>query len=370
MKILLVANYAPDRQESMLRYASVLGDGLARAGHDVRTIAPAARVNRAARPPAGLWKWVGYVDKLVTARGDIQRAALWADLVHVCDHSNAFYVPRHSARPWVVTCHDLLALRGALGEDTDCPASATGRVLQRTILAGLRRAHFVAADSGATLADVRRIVGTPAERTAVVPPPLNYPYRVLSPGEASSRLTALPELRSRPYALVVGSNLRRKNREAALRVLARTRDRWPGVLAFAGESLSAELREQATRLGIIDRVFDVPRPSGELLEALYNGAHALLFPSRFEGYGWPPLEAQACGCPVISSDAPPMPEVAGDGALLCALARETEFDDALLALAADPALRADFIARGLRNAARYDVPTFVARFTEIYETLA
>jgi glycosyltransferase involved in cell wall biosynthesis len=369
VRILLVGNYAPDRQESMARYARVLDAGLTAAGHEVRTIAPPIRFNRAARPPTGAAKWLGYVDKLIVGPDGLHRGEQWADVVHVCDHSNAFYVPRRSRRPWVVTCHDLLAVRGALGEDTDCPASPSGRLLQRAIVRGLQRARLVAAVSHATLRDVHRVVGTPDARTVVVAPPLNHPFRVLPTEVVRERLAAVPDLAGAPYVLMVGSDQPRKNREATVRMLGRVRTRWPGRVVFAGEPPGAALRAAIAAHGVADRVVAVPSPTADLLEALYAGAHALLFPSRFEGFGWPPLEAQACGCPVITSDAPPMPEVAGQGALVCSLQRETEFDDALLALT-DPALRRSLVARGLRNVAHYDVTSFAARWSALYGAVA
>lgn len=365
MKILLIGNYAADRQQSMLRYAAVLSEGLRDAGHDVRLYAPRARLNPGERPAQSLWKWLGYADKFVLARADIAALERWADVVHVCDHSNAPYVPKRPLRPWVVTCHDLLAVRGALGEDTDCPASRTGRVLQRWILSGLRRADRLVAVSAATLADVRRLVDTTASRSRVVPPPLNYPYRRLDDATLRVRLAAIPGLRT-PYVLLVGSDQRRKNRAAAVETLGRIRDRWPGIFVFAGEPLGNDLRARAAALGVGERMLDVPSPSGETLEALYNGALALLFPSRFEGFGWPPLEAQACGCPVVCSDAPPMPEVTGGAARICSLERESEFADALLELAADRVERDRWIALGEANVRRYDVPSFTAGMLATY----
>ena len=90
---------------------------------------------------------------------------------------------------------------------------------------------------------------------------------------------------------------------------ASIKDQWNGQIVFVGEPLSRELRALAERLQIADRLVEVPNADNELLEALYNRAVALLYPSRFEGFGWPVIEAQACGCPVICSTAGPLPEV-------------------------------------------------------------
>ena len=368
MRVLLIGNYAPDRQESMLRYAELLRDGLLEAGHDVTLIAPRQRLKLVG--PGGIRKWIGYVDKFVLSPHELARAARRADIVHVCDHSNALYVPARSSLPYVATCHDLLAVRGALGEVPDCPASRTGQYLQRAILSGLRRTHAVACVSKATLQDARRLLGDYQGAIAHVPNALNYPYHKLDAQTVHERLARNGLADVGPYVLSVGSNERRKNRECTLHAVARIRSSWNGRIVFAGHPLSPELRELATRLGVTDRILEVVRPDNELLEALYNGALALLFPSRFEGFGWPIIEAQACGCPVICSDREPLPEVAGGAASFCGADAHEAFAGAILALAASAERRESFVRAGLENAARFDRSTMIRRFVALYEHVA
>jgi glycosyltransferase involved in cell wall biosynthesis len=107
-----------------------------------------------------------------------------------------------------------------------------------------------------------------------------------------------------------------------------------------------------------------------LLEALYNGALALLFPSRFEGFGWPVIEAQACGCPVISSDRMPMPEVSGGHAILRDPDDHAAFGQAILELSRSPGRRNELTRAGQENAARFDRPTMIKRFLSLYEDVA
>ncbi len=163
--------------------------------------------------------------------------------------------------PVVATCHDLLAVRGALGEQTDCPASLTGKLLQRWIVAGLRAATVVACVSEATLEDARRLVaprdGEP--KLELISLGLSYPYRRLPADEARARLERFSALApDRPFVLHVGSNLRRKNREGILRIFARCKEDWNGLLVFAGEPLSDALRSLGQELDVLDRVVEVP----------------------------------------------------------------------------------------------------------------
>lgn len=370
MRIVLIGNYAPDCQESMLRYAQMMLRGLSRTRHDVTLVAPHALLNPGQRGNTGAWKWLGYLDKYWAGTGAISRAVHTADLVHVCDHSNAVYIPRNPDRPYVVSCHDLLAVRGALGEDTDCPASPVGRYLQRAILSGLRRAHAVACVSRATLSDAQRLLGMDfAGLLALIPNALNYPYHRLDEQEARRRVAACGLAAGCSYILHVGNDHPRKNRALVLEAFARVCTAWPGKLVLAGEPMREQLRSRARDLGVAERVVEVVKPGNELLEALYNAAHALVFPSRFEGFGWPIIEAQACGCPVICSDRAPLPEVAGKGAILCPAEDAAAVGDAIVSLGRDPHRREDLRRLGADNAARYGLDAMVRQFLDVYERL-
>ena len=140
-------------------------------------------------------------------------------------------------------------------------------------------------------------------------------------------------------------------------------------MVFAGAPLDPALAQLAAQLGVAQRVVEVVDASNEQLEALYNGALALMFPSRFEGFGWPIVEAQACGCPVICSDREPFPEVAGGAAIHCDADDAAAFGRAILRLAAGEG-RDDLVHRGLENAARFARPAMIARFVAIYERVA
>src|SRR5205085_9820399 len=115
--------------------------------------------------------------------------------------------------PVVDTCHDLLAVLGGLGEETDCPASLTGQLLQRWILRSLRRADVVACVSTATAEDAERLIArdNPSPRIETVPLALSYGYRKLPDDVTRGRLSSIAGFNvDLPFALHVGSNLRRK----------------------------------------------------------------------------------------------------------------------------------------------------------------
>jgi glycosyltransferase involved in cell wall biosynthesis len=376
MKILLVGNYTPDRQHSMQRFAAMLHEGLRAAGHEVRLLTPRPILNWKARNDdehsprfrtAG--KWIAYADKFVAFPASLRRAVQAADVVHICDHSNAMYVAHMEGKPHVVTCHDLLAVRGALGESTDCPATATGRVLQRWILKSLRRAQMVACVSRATRGDLLRLAGKQMEkRSCVVPLGVASTMRPLAQKEAQERLNKVLGRSGRPFLLNVGSSLARKNRDGTLRIFKRISQQMDCDLVFAGEPLSAELKRLKTEIGLNGNVIEVPQPDDGTLEALYSGAFALLYPTKFEGFGWPALEAQQCGCPVISSDSTSLPEVVGEGGFLRDPEDEEGFALDTLKLA-DAGVREQLVERGFENVKRFTPERMVNSYIEIYRGL-
>jgi glycosyltransferase involved in cell wall biosynthesis len=366
--VLLIGNFPPDQQQSMQRFSEMILRELRALGVAAELTRPEACFARLA--PAQwdfLRKWAGYIDKFIIFPRRLRKLR-GLELIHICDHSNALYARHFPNVPVVVTCHDLLAVRGALGEETDCPASWTGKILQRWILAALRRVRAIACVSRATEADAVRLVGTKekAPFITVIENGLNYDYRPLPEEEVKKRLATLSQLKlDRPFVLHVGSDLRRKNREGVVRIFAKTKDHWNAQLVFAGDRLSNDLWTQARALGLADRIVEIVSAESELLEALYNCAHALLFPSRFEGFGWPIVEAQACGCPVLCRDAAPMSEIAGGAALLRDIADEDGFAEDLLRLR-DPAIREKYRELGLQNATRFNAKKMAEEYLALY----
>ena len=288
--VLLIGNFPPDQQQSMQRFSQMMLRELRALGIAADLICPEPHFVRIVPAQvAFLRKWTGYIDKLIIFPRRLRKLR-GVELIHICDHSNAIYAKHFPNVPVIVTCHDLLAVRGALGEETNCPASWTGKIFQRWILAGLRRVSAVACVSRATEADIVRLLGTKekAPSITVIENGLNYDYRPLPEEEIKARLVRLSQLKlDRPFVLHVGSHLRRKNRAGVVRIFARTKDHWKAQLVFAGDRLSNDLWTQASALGVADRIVEIVSAQSELLEALYNCAHALLFPSRFEGFGWP-----------------------------------------------------------------------------------
>ena len=368
--VLLIGNYPLDRQQSMQRFTLMMLQGLVAAGVPVEAAAPDPIFGKLFGAHNLVGKWLAYIDKFVLFPRKLRKQLSQRQvIVHICDHSNAIYANKVSGTPTVVTCHDLIAVRSALGEELHCPVSFTGKLLQRWILRSLCHADALVCVSNATRADAERLISCdgPSPKLEVVNLGLSYPFRKLSQSEAMARLKNVPELAS-PFVLHVGSNLPRKNREGVLRIFARNKGRWDARLVFAGDSLDATQLSIANQLGIADRIIQIKDASDELLEALYNCATALVYPSFSEGFGWPIIEAQACGCPVVSSNLAPLPEAAGDAGLFHAVEDEAGFAADLLRLN-DPGERAPWSEKSLRNAERFSTQKMISRYVDIYRSI-
>jgi glycosyltransferase involved in cell wall biosynthesis len=144
----------------------------------------------------------------------------------------------------------------------------------------------------------------------------------------------------------------------------------PPQLVLAGEQPSPELEALIQSENLQDQVFAVGKVSGEELNALYSQSEALVFPSLMEGFGWPVVEAQACGCPVIASDIAVIKEIAGEGACFIDVSNVANSAGAIGAFLALPQLeKLAQINKGIRNAATYSCPRFMDEYVETYRTL-
>lgn len=351
--VLVIANYSADRQQSMTRFAELLSRLYAPCAQ-VRMVAPPVLFSRLPLLPSLARKYLAYIDKLLLFPLWLSFNARSFDRVHIADHSNAFYAYFCPRGRCVITCHDLLAVRGAFGDaKAACDASPIGIWLQRLIMAGLRRADAVAFVSQATFHDFQVLIGSSrGQRLAVIPSPLNASF---NPDPSAFSLTTAEEGQcpSHPYLLMVGSALPRKNRGLALQLLERLGETSPYAVVLAGAPLTETEKTFRFTHPLGNRLLSIPFPSHGLLNRLYCKAHALLFPSFSEGFGWPLIEAQTCRCPVIASSTTSIPEVAGEGALYADPSDVATFAEHVRTLK-NPSARARLIALGLANAQRYD----------------
>lgn len=243
----------------------------------------------------------------------------------------------------VVTVQDLIHFR--VPEAFPATKRAAAGLLLRRVASRARR---ILVSSSSTRTDLVERLPRSASRIEVIP--LGVGGAMPDPLPADSG--CLPKV---PFLLCVGNRKRHKNLRAAVETLALLREALPDLrLVVAGRSFpewQAVVR-RARELGVGDRLEEREGASDAELGALYRGAEALLFPSYYEGFGLPLLEAMAAGCPVIASRRASIPEVVGEAALLVHPDDHRAMADAVLRLHRDPALRSELIRRGRDRAAQ------------------
>lgn len=372
-KILLVGNYSPDRQHSMRLFCDTLSEGVREKSFHVSVVKPVERCGALLGRVKASRKWFGYIDKYLLFPPSFRRAAADADIVHICDHSNAVYGQSLGGRLWLVTCHDLLAVRSALGEFSENPTRASGRLLQKWILGSLKKAPCIVPISQATKRDVVRLVGEAHSSAPVIRNGLNYPYELLAADHVVGEL--MPLLGSRVasrYVLHVGGDAWYKNREIVLKSFA-------GAVSTIGDDTlslvlvgprNSRLFKLAEDLDIAGRAVFLDAVSARELNALYCGAQAFVFPSLAEGFGWPVLEALACGCPTATSDREPMTEVAGHAAIYCNPESVGSVKEALCFLLQESISEREQRKRsGLEQASLFSATKMIEGYCDLYEQL-
>ncbi len=376
LRVLLIGNYAADRQESMQRFAAVMAKELTAAGLAVTLLRPEPVFGRLKPGATGLGKWLGYIDKFLIFPRRLKRALSTHPVVHICDHSNAFYTRWLQDVPHVVTCHDLLAVRSALGEFPEHPTRWPGRLLQRMTLRGLARSRNTICISEATHRDLGRLVAGSGARSSVVKMGLNNAFAPVPMAQARAHVEAMLRAKGQAlapqarYILHVGGGPWYKNRKGVVEMfceLRRASLERDLCLIMVGEPLSIGLRTYLADDGLAGQVIECPGVSHQDLCALYSAAELLLFPSLQEGFGWPIIEAQACGCRVVTTDRPPMTEVGGDAAAYLDPDNIWSAADILTnVLDADDETKSAMIRRGLANAARFSTRAMTDAYGETY----
>jgi glycosyltransferase involved in cell wall biosynthesis len=208
--------------------------------------------------------------------------------------------------------------------------------------------------SQATVADLTRFYGTPAPKMRVIHEGI--------PGAGAPSTAEMIAVQQRyrlprPYALYVGTIQPRKNLARLVQAYAwlckRNHVAWDLVLAGGAGWLSQPLYRLAGELGVADQVHFLGYVPDADLPALYGGARCFCFPSLFEGFGLPLLEAQHYGVPVMAANNSALPEIAGDAALLVDPLDVEAIAQAMLRLSQDEALRQRLIAAGYENLKRF-----------------
>jgi glycosyltransferase involved in cell wall biosynthesis len=362
-RVLLLRDVPEQRLLSMERLADEVERGFVEHDrYDVERFAVRQSALLSRTPAARL---DGYAARFVRYPLSVRRKH--ADVYHIIDHGYAHLGAVLPPDRTVISGHDVMLLRAAEGHGGFTP----GRVpLQRLrwSMRFLRRAARVIVPTNATKEDVVRFADVDPSRVSVVPYGVDARFAPI-PDEQRRHIRG--GLRSAQHVIMhVSTGDPYKNVEGTLAVLAAVLESGLDVMLMrTGRKLSDGQRALARRLRLEERIIDCGRVSDARLVELYNAADVLLFPSYWEGYGWPPLEAMACGTPVVASDIAPLREVLGTAALLA-----NPHDAAALACDVCDVLTRDDLRtalrlRGLDRAGQYTWTRTVEGFARTYDAV-
>src|SRR6266508_2410413 len=237
----------------------------------------------------------------------------------------------------------------------------------------LRNADMVLTDSDHSRRDLKRYLALPDANLQVIPLGVDPRFQPLADGEV--RRAALSRYGiTRPYLLYLGGINARKNIAQLFTAYARIRERHPDLLLVIGgkrQWRTGEIDTAFRRLDLASHVHFTGYVADADLPALYSAAELFVFPSLYEGFGLPPLEAMACGTPVVTSNVSSLPEAVGDAALLVDPHDPASIADGIQRAVTDDRVRCELVGKGLARARQFSWADSVAQIRRIYfEVLA
>ncbi|MGV8083254.1 MAG: glycosyltransferase family 4 protein [Coriobacteriia bacterium] len=285
-------------------------------------------------------------------------AAVKPDLVH-CPH---FPTPAPASHPLVVTLHDVtpLVVPGVM------PSPIKRFVYRRLNRRAVGLADAIITDSAFSESEIVRML--PEARHKIVAVPLGVDD--FASGRLGDLDSVLAEIAELPYLLSMGSTRAHKDLPTLLHAFARLARRRPGLnllLVGADDRAFIEAHLPKAPRAIRDRIFFTGRVGDPQLRTLMRGAEAFIFPSRYEGFGLPPLEAMAMGTPVIVADAASLPEVAGQAALLFPPGDVASCEAAIDRVLGDEELRDELSRSGFERAERFTWERTAAATVAVYQ---
>jgi len=337
----------------MRAYAETLECALAR-------FAPEIEIKRIALAPVGRTsRWQRRLESLDLVRRTFAARRHIADVWHVLDGSRAYLAGLSCRVPVVITAHDAIPVLQARGRFKGAPkVGRAARLLWAANAYQLRRAARVACVSHSTRTDLELEMGVDSRCSVVVPLPLRSSIR--------AHLNQSTEHRVAGRILHVGNNGFYKNRRQVLAIFAVLDRNLASELVMIGPQPDQYMVAQVDQLGIADRVRWVVEANDAELANWYHSAELMLFPSLYEGFGWPVLEALAFGLPVLASNAGSLPEVAGHLPICFPLSDTREFVGAAERLLRDPLEWKAASRSGRERAAAFGEAEFAAQMWNVY----
>jgi glycosyltransferase involved in cell wall biosynthesis len=380
MNIVLFSHPAFMNSQSMPRFARMLEQAYLARGHQVQMWSPQAKLY-ALIPRGRLSKWAGYVDQYLLfplwVRKQVRQQP--ADTLYVfCDQALGPWVPLVKHKPHVVHVHDLLALRSALGDVPENPTVWSGRLYQRYIRNGFQQAKNFISISNKTREDLHRFGKVSVATSEVVYNGLNYPYAPIAPKEAMQVLiNAGRPAKPEGMLLHLGGSQWYKNLAGVIQLYIEyaKNEAKPLPLWCVTPNPNKKIQLLLNQVPPQGQILFIQGIDNQALQAAYSLARVFIFPSLAEGFGWPIIEAQACGCPVLTTNAAPMNEIGGSAASYIPVLKTSDNAQtwaingaaklkSLLALPEKQ--RKELVKEGIENVTRFNADAAIEGYLKVY----
>ncbi|RKS53945.1 glycosyltransferase involved in cell wall biosynthesis [Gillisia mitskevichiae] len=367
--------------QSMPRYAKMIKDGMIARSHTVE-LWTARGYFSGLISNGTVKKWLGYVDQFlvfpIILKWKLKKYPSNTLFVFT-DHALGPWIPLISGRPHIVHCHDFMAQRSAIGELPENKIKLTGRLYQKIIRSGYRKAENFISISHNTRSDLHRFLNSKPKFSEVIYNGLNQDFKPKDSAIARKLLGDNFNYNlEEGYILHVGGNQFYKNRIGTIKIYSAWREisnkKLP--LLMVGAPPTEKLLQLRANSSFKNDIYFLNNISDYELQTAYQGASVLIFPSLDEGFGWPIAEAMASGCPVITTNKTPMTEVGADSCFyiprqfikstedksweeVCADVLEN-----LLSLSSKE--RELLVKRGLENSLRFKTSSSISQIEQAY----
>ncbi|WP_286226978.1 glycosyltransferase family 4 protein [Polynucleobacter sp. HIN11] len=313
-----------------------------------------------------LIKWLGYIDRFILFLPFLNFISRKYDVIHICDHANSIYLLFLNTEKCLITCHDLHSVKSSFGFYKQHRIKFFGKIYNSLLIYSLKLSKCIVSVSNATLEDLVKIIKIPKSNIVVIHNSLNFNFKKTDTKVSENfNLNELIQHNIK-YFLHVGGSAWYKNRQFVLDLFLKLREITEFQdykLIFAGGKITEfSMRDLSNHIES-DQVICMQNPSSEILNILYSRAEALIFPSISEGFGWPVIEAQACGCLVIASDIPSIREISG-GAII--FIDPNSIEKSFLNILNDYNRKNILIDMGYKNIAKFDKELMINKYIDLY----
>lgn len=375
MKVCIVEGYKPDDQISMDLYAHKLREARRSTGGDFHVSGITADISFPTINSKAFRNLIGVSDRFLRYPWKLLQLVkrVEVDVFHIADHINSYLISYLPQKRTIVTCHDLIPLMVRDGKFNGVSKTAAGNIqYYKYCISGVKKARYVIVDSENTKKDLLVYNLCPIGKIRVIYPGLNFGYQPMST-ENRMRLRTKYGVEDKFTLLHVGSSLFYKNIETIIRsmkILCEKNANNRFMFIKAGQPFSRKQRTLIEKYGLENSTRYIGAPKDFCaMQKVYNLADVFVFPSLYEGFGWPPLEAMACGIPVVCSNRGSLGEIVQSAAIICDPDDPQTLAESVRLLRDDEVIKAALIRKGFEHSTKFKWEKTANKVAELYQNV-